>query len=120
MARTRRDRPELTESWDDVEEEFDNETPTEDDDVDEEDDRQGRYSDVRKSRYDGTNGNAERRRATRSSDEPELVMPASPNATGAVNGKSSRAKTPHFRMNQRSMTSDAGKFSEPSSKKNVG
>jgi hypothetical protein len=43
------------------------------------------------------------------SENPELVMPASPD--GARKRASvSRAKTPHMRLNQRSLTSDAGSF----------
>jgi len=49
-----------------------------------------------------------RKRNTRSGD-PKLVMPASPD--GARKRASiSRAKTPHSRLNQRSLTSDAGSF----------
>ena len=99
MARTRRGRAsELSESWDDVgnsdEEEY---TPSSD-----EDERQTR----RNTRLNRANGDldAPPKRATRSSAEPELVMPASPDAVKIKQ----RAKTPHFRLNQRSMTSDAG------------
>ncbi|KAF2170140.1 hypothetical protein M409DRAFT_64493 [Zasmidium cellare ATCC 36951] len=45
------------------------------------------------------------RRNLRSSVEPELVMPASPNAASKQ-----RASTPHMRLNQRSLTSDAGEI----------
>jgi hypothetical protein len=43
------------------------------------------------------------------SENPELVMPTSPD--GARKRASiSRARTPHMRLNQRSLTSDAGSF----------
>lgn len=45
------------------------------------------------------------RRNLRSSVEPELVMPSSPNAASKQ-----RASTPHMRLNQRSLTSDAGEI----------
>ena len=106
MARARRARPELTESWDDVPDRFEDERFSDDASPYEEDDpTPRRYK--RSSRVDSANGqDSPRKRFTRSSVEPELVMPSSPNA---VNGKS-RAKTPHFRMNERSLTSDAGYF----------
>ena len=129
MPRTRRTtRPELTESWDDVPDEFGDETPTEEmevdsydeDQEDQEDARAGRKLDVRKSRTEAANGHTPRKRVTRASAEPELIMPSSPNAAGAMNGKGSRAKTPHFRMNERSLTSDAGKLWSPSSARDAG
>lgn len=51
-----------------------------------------------------------RRRSIRSSVEPELVMPTSPDAAAARRDSKQRAATPHMRMNQRSMTSDAGQI----------
>lgn len=101
MARTRRGRDaELSASWDDVgadghsEEEY---TPSSD-----EDERQTR----RNTRLNRANGDlsSPQKRNTRSSAEPDLVMPSSPDAVKIKQ----RAKTPHFRLNQRSMTSDAG------------
>ena len=112
MARTRRARPELTESWDDVEDNLEPEYSNSDDrdSYEDEDDRGHRRRNMRSSKVDFANGrDSPRKRVTRASVEPELVMPSSPNA---VNGKS-RAKTPHFRMNQRSMTSDAGALGLP-------
>ncbi|QIW98282.1 hypothetical protein AMS68_003800 [Peltaster fructicola] len=50
-----------------------------------------------------------RRRTTRSGAGPQLVMPSSPDAVREdKKGAKLRAQTPHFRLNQRSMTSDAG------------
>jgi hypothetical protein len=43
------------------------------------------------------------------SENPELVMPASPDGA-RKRASTSRAKTPHMRLNQRSLTSDAGSF----------
>ena len=109
MARTRRARPELTASWDDVEDQSDEHRFTDDESSEEEqeDERLAKRGDGRGSRVNFADERVSpRKRATRSSVEPELVMPSSPNA---VNGKS-RAKTPHFRLNERSMTSDAGNF----------
>lgn len=103
MARTRRARPELSESWDDVNDRSDDDRFSDGDDSYDETERNTRDN-MRTSRIDRANGrDSPRKRATRSSVEPELVMPASPNAVNK-----SRAKTPHFRMNERSLTSDAG------------
>lgn len=116
MARTRRARPDLTESWDDV------------DDSDEGPDSQiwgedtereevgSAYRDTRKTRQrrddEGSRLDAQddryenpRRRALRSSVEPELVMPSSPD--GATTARR-RDATPRLRLNERSNTSDAG------------
>ena len=92
MGRSRRARAsELTESWDDVaEDEIDNSSDPDVVLIDEE---------VR-SRKRGANTRNQK------PTEPSLVMPSSPNAING-NGKS-RTKTPHLRLNQRSMTSDAG------------
>lgn len=100
MPRTRRRAraEDLTESWDDVADSQD-ETYSEDEQEDAEEDERDR----RAARTNGYRDGAQKRRA-RFSAEPELVMPLSPDA-----GKPKvRANTPHFRMNQRSMTSDAG------------
>ena len=101
MARTRRVRPQhLTESWDDVNDSFEDETFT-DDSEELRDERPARLNRQRESTP---------KRVTRSSVEPELVMPSSPNAVNGNGKTKSRAKTPHFRLNERSMTSDAGNF----------
>ena len=110
MARTRRSvRPELTESWDDVHDDISDEKFTDEHSSGEydQDDRRWRGEDMRSGRSKGQNSrDNQTKRATRSQAEPELVMPRSPNAN-TVNGKA-RTRTPHFRLNERSMTSDAG------------
>ncbi len=106
MARTRQTRAELTESWDDVGslEEGSSDWDEEQDARQQKEDRAGRRRDMRKTRFD-TASDQPRRTSAR---EPDLVMPASPN--GVVNGfEKNRDKTPRLRLNQRSMTSDAGK-----------
>ena len=92
MGRSKRARAtELTESWDDVaEDEIDNSSDPDAAPIEEE---------VR-SRKRGANTRNQK------PTEPSLVMPSSPNAING-NGKA-RTKTPHLRLNQRSMTSDAG------------
>lgn len=140
MPRTRRAKPELTESWDDVDEQDDSggkiyeddeereemgssynstrdsrsgiSTPTADDG--ESRSRQSARSTPRASRATlDSRGDREeekpRRRTTRSSVEPELVMPSSPDALRDPTSRV-RAYTPHFRLNQRSFTSDAGQL----------
>lgn len=149
MARTRRTRPELTESWDSVnsQDDFDSDI------YDPEDERSelgaSYYSDDRPSRSrhiptspstnDDVSPEASRNallnsqtskedREARENIKPRkrgarfdgvdnsLIMPASPD--GADKGSSSaraRAHTPHFRLNQRSLTSDAGDFSRRNS-----
>jgi hypothetical protein len=103
MARaSRRARPEnLTESWDDVDDSSEDEAYTEEE-----------VEDERARRSARTNGHhtSAQKRVTRSSVEPELVMPSSPNAGNAERKPKARANTPHFRLNERSMTSDAGNF----------
>jgi hypothetical protein len=101
MPRTRNRKQELSESWDDMGSDEEWEEEVEQDSAEEE--RQGRKRDMRKTRFDG-----DARRATRSSREPQLVMPSSPNA--AVNGDKRRDQTTRFRLNERSMTSDAGRL----------
>lgn len=121
MARTRRARPDLTESWDDV----DDDAQHDDEYIySEEDEREEVGSAYRSTR--STNGNTRvevaisgeddrletpRRRALRSSVEPELVMPSSPDGA-ASSGKNARRRdaTPRFRLNERSHTSDAGQL----------
>lgn len=115
MVRTRRARAELTESWEDVDNSYFAGEGEEDEPIYNEDDERDELG----SQYgQRRTPDAPRRRAVRSSGraEPELVMPLSPD--GAVRGAtgrltsvtSQRASTPHFRMNQRSMTSDAGEI----------
>lgn len=114
MARTRRARAELTESWEDVDNSYFDGEGGEDvriyDEEDERDELGSQYSHYR------SHQDSPRRRTTRStaSVEPELVMPASPDAgrgnTKTTTTTTQRAGTPHFRMNQRSMTSDAGEI----------
>lgn len=107
MARTRRQRPELTESWDDVEESLVEEEEDEAWENEEEDQRLARkVPRVDRRSLAESHPHDHRRRAPRLSAEPQLVMPSSPNA---LNGKP-RAQTPRVRMNERSMTSDAGRL----------
>lgn len=139
MVRTRRARPELTDSWADVDEDdYDNTSSTTQSNsqiYDEADERREMadeyrsriFQDERKSsRLNGSTSNLDnndnaRRRSLRSSVEPpELVMPASPDGSSSSRSSAAsavlqnaraakqRASTPHFRMNERSMTSDAG------------
>ena len=100
MPRTRRARPQhLSESWDDVADDMDDETFTDEEEQEEQDEREARMNGRRSSAQ---------KRMTRTSVEPELVMPSSPNAVNGNSKPKNRAKTPHFRMNERSLTSDAG------------
>lgn len=135
MPRTRRARPALTESWDDVgEQDFDAEIYALDDEREEmgdsyasekreasrsqvsfdHDDEGGAFVSPEAARNalhnSGTSDNViKSRKRNARLGEPELVMPASPD--GARKRASiSRAKTPHSRLNQRSLTSDAGSF----------
>lgn len=135
MPRTRRARPALTESWDDVgEQDFDAEIYALDDEREEmgdsyasekrgasrsqvsfdHDDEGGAFVSPEAARNalhnSGTSDNdIKSRKRNARLGEPELVMPASPD--GARKRASiSRAKTPHSRLNQRSLTSDAGSF----------
>jgi hypothetical protein len=131
MARSRRSRPGLTESWDDVDEQdFESEIFAPGDEREElgesyaserqrapklrvqmEDDDDVSPEAARNAlRNSGMMDNdiKPRKRSARSG-ESDLVMPSSPD--GAQKRASiSRAKTPHSRMNQRSLTSDAGSF----------
>lgn len=108
MTRNRRARPELTESWDDMD---DYEEDRQIYDEDEERDEMGeeyrpRTYETRASLADSRD--LPRRRNLRSSVEPELVMPSpdvSPNKAS-----SKRASTPHIRSLERSLTSDAGEL----------
>ncbi|SMR41711.1 unnamed protein product [Zymoseptoria tritici ST99CH_1A5] len=110
MARTRRAREEIADSWEDVGNSV-NSTP--DDNIygeDEERDELGSEYQARSGRRDD-HVEAPRRRSLRSSVEPELVMPSSPDAAPRTRlSTTQRANTPHFRLNQRSLTSDAGEI----------
>lgn len=127
MVRTKRAKPELTASWDDVEEsdEENGEIYSEKNERSEVGsgyfpDRQTRQQTGHKSVGDvrqsgrSTAGSSDneplRKRMTRSSVEPELVMPSSPDGVRGSRKADTRASTPHFRTNQRSSTSDAGSF----------
>ncbi|KAF7195884.1 hypothetical protein HII31_02764 [Pseudocercospora fuligena] len=117
MARTRR-REGLTESWDDVDEPYEEEEETLWDEDEEGDEMGSEYrSSARQAR--ATNGNIKsidlsdlpRRRNLRSSVEPELVMPSSPDGAAKAAATSRRRDaTPRFRLNERSNTSDAGQL----------
>jgi hypothetical protein len=134
MPRTRRSRPGLTESWDDVgEQDFDSEIYAPDDEREElgesyasekqrasksqvsfDDEDGGAFMSPEAARNALRNSGTldsdikPRKRNTRT-ENPELVMPASPDGT-RKRASISRAKTPHSRLNQRSLTSDAGSF----------
>ncbi|KAK3672766.1 hypothetical protein LTR78_007352 [Recurvomyces mirabilis] len=121
MTRARRARPDLTESWDDVDgSEEDEEIYTEDDERAEmrdsyRSDPASSRRNLRSSRVESaTSSNARdgRRRSARLSVEPELVMPTSPDG-GRSSGSAMRASTPHFRLKDRSLTSDAGHMNGP-------
>jgi len=125
MVRTRRAPRELTESWDDIAE--DDEQGSDSLTYDEEDERRevgseyrSRFlrdgDDVRSSAYHDENETPRRRnlRPSAGSTGPDLVMPASPDGAAdsgraaQLRAEKKRAQTPHFRMNERSLTSDAG------------
>lgn len=137
MPRTRRAKPQLSESWEAVESIEDQATPlySRKDERDELGDSyksgtstqadmngKGAESEERTARRgvrSPPSGQADlqestpRKRATRSdrrSEEPELIMPSSPSYGGLRSKQNLRASTPHFRNNQRSFTSDAGTF----------
>lgn len=116
MARTRRARPDLSESWDDVEAEGDNHIYSEEDERQEmrgsyrPDAREERWRrDMRTSRV-GIARKDKPRRSSRLSEEPELRIPSSPDAGSTTSSQRLRTSTPHFRLKERSMTSDAGKL----------
>ncbi|KAI5367771.1 hypothetical protein Slin15195_G029040 [Septoria linicola] len=115
MARTRRARAEdLTESWDDV---------SDSQDIYDEDAERDEVGSAFRSSRMAVNTNSRsievpnnendtpRRRNLRSSVEPELVMPSSPDGR-AHHTKDGRKRdaTPRFRLNERSNTSDAGQM----------
>lgn len=119
MTRSRRARPDdLTESWDNL-----SGSEPSDDIYDEETERDEVGSVYRSSRtassmdarslrpIDDDENETPRRRTLRSSIEPELVMPSSPDARPhhTKDGRK-RDATPRFRLNDRSNTSDAGQI----------
>ena len=113
MARTRRSQVEsLSSSWDPVD---DSDFEDTDEDGDPEPQPQPRTQQrverpsrsTRSSRFDVKE---EPRRTRQTAAQPELIMPASPDAIRPRPKASNvRQSTPHFRLNQRSLTSDAGK-----------
>ncbi|EME82828.1 uncharacterized protein MYCFIDRAFT_58262 [Pseudocercospora fijiensis CIRAD86] len=117
MARSRR-REDLTESWDDVGDSYEEEEETLWDEDEERDEMGSEYrSSARQTR--ATNGSTKsieeapdlpRRRNLRSSVEPELVMPSSPDGGAKAATSRRRDATPRFRLNERSNTSDAGQI----------
>lgn len=134
MARSRRSRPGLTDSWDDVDDHdsgSDIFAPGEEHEemgdsyaserlrasrsqVQIEDDDNEKHALIEAARNAEHNSGAStgdikpRKRAARAADA-DLVMPSSPNGS-QKRASLSRAKTPHSRLNQRSLTSDAGSF----------
>lgn len=120
MTRTRQRRADLTESWDDVDGDYEEEglAYTEDDERAEmrdsykaDDGTPRARKDLRSSKVDFANGDgAARQRSARLSVEPELVMPSSPDAERPKGKPGLRDATPRMRLNERSMTSDAGKL----------
>ncbi|KAK0802915.1 hypothetical protein LTR91_013103 [Friedmanniomyces endolithicus] len=122
MTRARGTPLDLTESWDDVHDDDDDDDDetlyTKDDERVEM--RDSYRSDARNSaplrnmrssrtdfRHKADDG--DRRRSARLSVEPDLRMPSSPDAgRSSARAENLRASTPHFRLNNRSMTSDAG------------
>ncbi|KAK5132159.1 hypothetical protein LTR08_000316 [Meristemomyces frigidus] len=120
MSRARR--ADLTDSWDDVEE--DGPIYTDEDERSELRDSYkaneptpGASRQSRSSRVDFVkSNNGDRRRSTRLSVEPDLVMPSSPDATKSKTKAGPRDGTPRRRVNERSMTGDAGKIDPKAAK----
>ncbi|KAK0777943.1 hypothetical protein LTR75_015795 [Friedmanniomyces endolithicus] len=120
MTRARGTPLDLTESWDDVHDDDDDDRTLYTKDDERAEMRDSYRSDARDSapqrdmRSSRTNfrskaDDGDRRRSARLSVEPELRMPASPDAgRSSARTENLRASTPHFRLNNRSMTSDAG------------
>ncbi|KAK0777449.1 hypothetical protein LTR91_013061 [Friedmanniomyces endolithicus] len=120
MTRARGTPLDLTESWDDVHDDDDDDGTLYTKDDERAEMRDSYRSDARDSapqrdmRSSRTNfrskaDDGDRRRSARLSVEPELRMPASPDAgRSSARTENLRASTPHFRLNNRSMTSDAG------------
>ncbi|KAK4504023.1 hypothetical protein PRZ48_004938 [Zasmidium cellare] len=110
MTRRRREDPRattssLTESWDDMEHSEESLNGSKDPIYSSDEERDEMGSEYRSPPRNKERETARPRRNLRSSVEPELVMPASPNAASKQ-----RASTPHMRLNQRSLTSDAGEI----------
>ena len=97
-------RSELSESWDDVDSDEESRQECGNDTSSDSDERRTRRN-TRQNRRE-VDGPDVRKRVTRSSVGPQFIMPASPNAMSGTQ----RPKTPHFRLNERSTTSDAGDF----------
>jgi len=57
-----------------------------------------------------------RKRGARSSVDKSLVMPLLANGSSSGSSAKARAHTPHFRLNRRSLTSDAGDFNRRTGK----
>lgn len=137
MVRTRRSRPELTDSWADIDDDETSSQTTSGHRIYSEDDERSEMADEYRARTPGrisgsrsslrrreeedvADETPRQRRNLRSSVEPvELVMPSSPDAAAAASGVTAaarsakaRAQTPRFRINERSMTSDAGALRE--------
>jgi len=118
MTRARGARPRLTESWDDIEDDYEDSGSIYDIDEEQAEMRGSYWPDTTprngKAPHRQVNGrDGGVRRSARFPAEPELVMPISPDAGG---GSRSRTNTPHFRLKERSMTSDAGKLDANRSK----
>jgi hypothetical protein len=113
MARTRRTREEITDSWEDV---GDSAYPKAEAQIYDEDEERDELGSEYRLRNGGARKGEEyfeepRRRSLRTSAEPELVMPSSPDGAPRTRATTTqRANTPHFRLNQRSLTSDAGEI----------
>lgn len=139
MPRTKRGKPQLAESWDavDEKEDFPDEIYSEEEEREEmgsgyipdpvskemiltlssdEDDvtPEAKRNAMRNSRTSDQNGSSQpRKRTNRAGANSELIMPSSPDALKIKKQANMRASTPHFRLNQRSLTSDAGRFNKP-------
>ncbi|KAK5708489.1 hypothetical protein LTR17_020668 [Elasticomyces elasticus] len=127
-ARGQATRVDLSESWDDVDEDHEDSDETyskEDEQAEMRDSYRSdttkgsttstpRRQNMRSSRTAEPANKAEdtsRRRSARLSVEPKLQLPGSADG-GRASGREAkmRASTPHFRLKERSMTSDAGKL----------
>lgn len=112
MTRARgKRRVDITDSWDAIDDHYEAMAPMDDEDDEREEISGSCRADptrrIRNAALEQVNGrDGVVRRSTRLSVEPELIMPASPDAGS---GSRSRTDTPHFRLKERSMTSVAGK-----------
>ena len=130
MTRNSRARPGLTESWDDVDDSYDDDGRIYSED-DEKAEMKDSYKSDRTLRSSTTpedqttrarrgmrpDENQRQRQGHTQTTIPDLVMPKSPNGLRARTKNDLRASTPHFRLNERSMTSDAGKMNAPATAK---